>query len=413
MFIFLLALPKIISYTTTPFSESEDLSKDLVKKLRTYSLEGCVKTLVLALVLIGCLCIPGLIDAAESSSTVPSSAATTTPPLDVVTLKDGSVIYGEIVDMMDGELFIKTTFGVGDIVKVKWDSVAKLTVSHPLPFHLKEGTVLVGTAEEGEDGTMVVKAEPLAGGMIVPLNSVKSINPLIQPPVVYAGNLQGGYSQASGNSHVRNASLIGEFTGRSESLRLTILGRFIYSDDSGQLLVRNSRGTIKLDFFITKKFYWFASSYFEQDTFQDLQLRTALSSGPGYQFVDKGDYNSPLLKDLTLYAEAGLAYFNENFTTAPDKTSTRGRWAIKFNWPFWDDKVTLYHFQEGFPSLQDTNDIYITADTGVRFKIIAGFVSSFQWTIRYNSRPAAGTKDTDNMYLLTLGYAFDTSRKRS
>jgi len=331
----------------------------------------------------------------------------------MVTLKDGSVIYGEIVDMMDGELFIKTTFGVGDIVKVKWASVAKLTVSHPLPFHLKEGTVLVGTAEEGEDGTMVVKAEPLVGGMIVALSSVKSINPITQPPVVYAGNLQGGYSQASGNSHVRNASLIGEFAGRSESLRLTLLGRFIYSDDSGQLLVRNSRGTIKLDFFITKKIYWFASSYFEQDTFQDLKLRTALSSGPGYQFFDKGDSDSPLLKDLTLYAEAGLAYFNEDFRTASDKTSFRGRWAIKFNWPFLDEKITLYHFQEGFPSFQDTNDIYITADTGVRFKIINGFVSSFQWTIRYNSRPAAGTRDTDNLYLLTLGYVFDTSRKRS
>jgi len=242
---------------------------------------------------------------------------------------------------------------------------------------------------------------------------VKSINPITQPPVVYAGNLQGGYSQASGNSHVRNASLIGEFAGRSESLRLTLLGRFIYSDDSGQLLVRNSRGTIKLDFFITKKIYWFASSYFEQDTFQDLKLRTALSSGPGYQFFDKGDSDSPLLKDLTLYAEAGLAYFNEDFRTASDKTSFRGRWAIKFNWPFLDEKITLYHFQEGFPSFQDTNDIYITADTGVRFKIINGFVSSFQWTIRYNSRPAAGTRDTDNLYLLTLGYVFDTSRKRS
>jgi hypothetical protein len=115
----------------------------------------------------------------------------------VVTLKDGSVIYGEIVDMMNGELFIKTAFGVGDIVKVKWASVAKLTVTHPLPFHLKEGTVLVGTAEEGEGGTMIVKAEPLAGSLSVPLDSVISINPLVQPAVVYVGSLQGGFSKAS------------------------------------------------------------------------------------------------------------------------------------------------------------------------------------------------------------------------
>jgi hypothetical protein len=272
------------------------------------SLKPCLGKTLFSLALIGCLLAPGLAHAVDAPTAHPEAAPASTPnPVDVVTLKDGSVIYGEIVDMMNGELFIKTAFGVGDIVKVKWASVAKLTVTHPLPFHLKEGTVLVGTAEEGEGGTMIVKAEPLAGSLSVPLDSVISINPLVQPAVVYVGSLQGGFSKASGNSHVTNASLIGEFTGRSESLRLTILGRFIYSDDSGQLLVRNSRGTVKLDFFITKKLYWFASSYFEQDTFQDLKLRTAITSGPGYQFIDKGDYESPWRKDMTLYAEAGVA----------------------------------------------------------------------------------------------------------
>jgi Protein of unknown function, DUF481 len=33
-------------------------------------------------------------------------------------------------------------------------------------------------------------------------------------------------------------------------------------------------------------------------------------------------------------------------------------------------------------------------------------------TTRYNSNPAADTEKTDNLYLLTLGYNFDTTRKR-
>jgi hypothetical protein len=51
-------------------------------------------------------------------------------------------------------------------------------------------------------------------------------------------------------------------------------------------------------------------------------------------------------------------------------------------------------------------------DNGVRFKLLEGFVSSFQITTRYNSKPAAGTGDTDNLLLWTLGYGFDTTRKR-
>ena len=94
------------------------------------------------------------------------------------------------------------------------------------------------------------------------------------------------------------------------------------------LLVRNSRGTIKLDFFLTKRLYWFASAYFEQDTFQDLKLRTASATGPGFQILDRGDL-AGIFRDMTLWTEAGAAYFNEDFKLADDKSSTRARCAIK------------------------------------------------------------------------------------
>ena len=55
---------------------------------------------------------------------------------------------------------------------------------------------------------------------------------------------------------------------------------------------------------------------------------------------------------------------------------------------------------------------YMTMDTIVRFRIFEDFVSGIQVTTRYNRTPASGTGDTDNMYLWTLGYSFDTTRKR-
>lgn len=333
------------------------------------------------------------------------------PAMDVVTLKDGSVIYGEVVEMSGGLLQIKSA-SAGDIIKIKWAEVSKIKISHPIPFHLKEGTVLIGTVEESEPGSMRLKAEPMQGTLTVPMDSVASMNPVVQPPVIYTGSLNGGYSQTTGNSHLRNASLLGELVARSEQLRLSIIGRYVYGEDTGRLLVRNSRGTIKLDFFLSKRFYWFASSYFEQDTFQDLKLRTSLSTGPGYQLIEKGDYAGPWFKDLTMYAEAGAAYFNEDFNVAADKSSARSRWSVKLDWPMLDAMMTLYHYQEGFMSFKNAKDYYFTSDTGLRFKLLGGFTTGFQWTVRYNSAPAPGTSDTDNLYLITLGYAFDTSRKR-
>jgi len=345
--------------------------------------------------------------AAHAAEEVPAATA----PIDTVTLKDGSVIYGEVLEMDGGILFLKNPANPDNLIKLKWDNVTTLTVTHPIPFHLKEGTILNGTATAGADGVLVIHAEPLKGTMEVPMTDVKQVNPLVQPPVIYVGNLTGGYSQTTGNSHLRNASLIGELVARSEQLRLTMNVRYVYGDDSGSLITRNARGTIKLDFFITKKLFWFASAYFENDRFQDLKLRTALATGPGYQWIDRDDY-SGILKDMTLYTEAGLAYFNEDFNVTGDKSSVRGRISVKWNWPFFEDRITIYHFSELFPSVQNTSDVYLTMDNGVRFKLWQGFVSSFQVTTRYNSRPAPGTGDTDNLYLITLGYAFDTTRKR-
>lgn len=362
------------------------------------------------LILLASLMTPRLVAAADTPAVVDVLPPAPTP-LDVVTLKDGGVLYGEVIEMSGGVLSIKTAAAADNIVKITWASVSKLAINHPIPFHLKEGTVLIGTATEGPNGTINVRAEPLKGTIEVPMDSITALNPFIQAPVIYSGSLTGGYSQTTGNSHLKNASLLGDFVARSEQLRLSINGRYVYGDNSNTLIARNARGTIKLDFFLTKRVFWFASAYFEQDTFQDLKMRTALATGPGYQFIERGDF-SGILKDMTLYAEAGIAYFNEDFRVANDESSLRGRWSLKFNWPILDDRVTFYHFDEVYPSLQNTKNYYLTMDNGVRFKLFEGFVSGFQVTTRYNSNPAMGTGDTDNMYLWTLGYNFDTTRKR-
>jgi len=361
-------------------------------------------------ILLACLMTPRLVAATDAPAIEDAPAAPT--PLDVVTLKDGSVLYGEIIEMTDGVLYIKTTAAADNLVKIKWANVEKLAINHPIPFHLKEGSVLIGTATGGPNGTINVQTGPLKGTIEIPIDSITALDPLIQPPVIYKGTLTGGYTQASGNSHLRNASLLGDFVARSEQFRLTINGRYVYGDQDNTLTARNARGTIKMDFFVTKRFFWFVSGYFEQDTFQDLKLRTALASGPGYQFIEKGDYASRWLKDMTLYAEAGVAYFNEDFTTASDQSSPRGKWAVRLNWPILDESITFYHFQEIYPSLQNVSDYYLTMDNGVRFRIYEDFVSGIQVTTRYNSAPAQGTGTTDHLYLITLGYNFDTTRKR-
>ena len=95
--------------------------------------------------------------------------------------------------------------------------------------------MLIGTATEGPNGTINVRAALLKGTMEVPLDSITALNPIIQAPVIYSGSLTGGYKQATGNSHLRNGSLLGDFVARSEQLRLTLNDRYIYGDNVNTL----------------------------------------------------------------------------------------------------------------------------------------------------------------------------------
>lgn len=182
------------------------------------------------------------------------SGTISTPVRDVVTLKDGSVMYGEVIEMTGGLLHLKNSM-VSDIIKIKWEEISKLTVSHPIPFHLKDGSVLMGTVEESDPDMIKLKAGPTGSIMTVPMNVVTQVNPVVQAPVIYSGSLNAGYSQTAGNASLKNISVIGDFVARSEQLRLTMLGRYVYGDNNGSLITRNARGTIKLDFFITKRLF--------------------------------------------------------------------------------------------------------------------------------------------------------------
>ena len=61
--------------------------------------------------------------------------------------------------------------------------------------------------------------------------------------MIYTGNLTGAYSQTTGNSHLRNASLLGELVARSEQLRLTMNARYVYGDNANTLIARTDSST--------------------------------------------------------------------------------------------------------------------------------------------------------------------------
>ncbi len=54
-----------------------------------------------------------------------------------------------------------------------------------------------------------LKAGPIGSTMTVPMDIVTQVNPVVQPPIIYADSVNAAYSQSTGNSHLRNVTMVG------------------------------------------------------------------------------------------------------------------------------------------------------------------------------------------------------------
>lgn len=326
--------------------------------------------------------------------------------LDHVTLTNATVIVGEILEMTEGTLRIRTGVLASDPIRVPWDNVVGVKTTHPLPWVLADGTTIRGMAEEASLGELVLKTDPLGTLLPIPLASVKAINPPARKLVWYKGNINLGGDIQSGNTNFRSAHLTGEITARSEQQRLHLRGRWNYGDRDDEVITRNAFSAVKLDFFVTKRMYLYANGLFEQDTFQDLNIRSALGVGPGYQFIEQGDFSNRYLMDMEFYGEVGAAFLNEDFKQGDDQNVVTARWAAKWDWDFLP-VITFFHYHEAYPGFEEFPDLYITTEQGFRFTFFKQFIATTQVNWRFNDTPSPGFKKADTQYLLTLGYAFD------
>lgn len=345
---------------------------------------------------------PALLHAQEGASEAKKEEA---PPPDVVLTKAGSKLVGTVTTMGEGALTIKTP-STGD-VKVQWGEIESLTTNSALPFVFADGSRIVGTVTTNDQGQLVISSPNLAAPVPFALDAVESINPPKVKTTTYKLVANAGVTINDGNTDNRAGSVFSEFLMRNKRTRLLLRAAYNYAEDEDDITARNGRGSMKFDYFPTDRFFFYVSTLFENDKFQDLNLRTALSAGPGYQFIEKGDYADSPFEGLELFGEAGIAYFDEDRRRGEDQNYVSARWSVKLDWDIVPGEVSFFHFHEGFPSLENGKDLYITTEQGVRFKLMENLIAAIHVNWRWDNTPSDGFGRSDTTYMFTLGFTYD------
>jgi putative salt-induced outer membrane protein YdiY len=316
---------------------------------------------------------------------------------DEVHLKNGDRLSGEVISMKDGKLTIKTSYA-GEI-DVNWAEISNIKTDKEISVLLSDGTLLKGSPEGFEQDRMILGTSKFAEPVSFTIADVKSINPPKEPAVKIKAITNVGITRTSGNTEKNVTHFEGEFSARTEKNRYTAYGELNKTDDTGVNTEDNSLAYVKYDHFLSKKWYANSNAQFEKDVFRDLNLRSTLGIGSGYQFYETEITNLSL--------EAGINYVDEDYIDAPDLSYTSGRWGLNWNRYFYRKAFQLYHYQDGYISLENSDDMFFKSRTGIRVPLFDRLNASLQYNWDYEKSPAPGREKVDKSLIFTLGYLFE------
>jgi putative salt-induced outer membrane protein YdiY len=312
---------------------------------------------------------------------------------DEVQLKNGDRISGTIVRMGNKVLTINTPYA-GDL-SVKWEAIATISTDSSVHVGLSDDTSARGVVLPDEEGKLRLKAEKVQEPWTFDMDDVEVINP--PPDYRWTFRVNAGVDIEKGNSDSEEYHLDTQFFVRTDRSRYTIWAEFDKEYDSDDLTENSTFSVLKYDHFLAKKWYAWLGTLIETDEFKDLNLRSVVGAGPGYQF-----FESPL---RNLGVETGLVYVNEDFDEGEDQGYGACSWAFDYDQYFWDNRVQFFHWQYGLWSLSDSEDVTIYTRTGFRIPLVKGISATLQYNWDLDNSVPRGEEEIDEKFLFTIGWA--------
>jgi len=219
---------------------------------------------------------------------------------DELRLSNGDRYTGKVVALDRGTLKFDTGHGTLD---VPWADVVSLSVTSPLVLTSagREQTVTIAAAAD--------RQATIATGTVIALTDITALR-RPDAPLTITGGANAGFLSTGGNTDVNSLRLDGELVARARADRYTGSGQVNRAVDRGREIARNATGAVRYDRFVSRQLYFNASGIFTNDRFRDIDLRSAIGLGVGYQVADTAR--------AKLGVEGGYGYVDVRYATQPD-----------------------------------------------------------------------------------------------
>jgi putative salt-induced outer membrane protein YdiY len=312
-----------------------------------------------------------------------------------VVLMNGDRLTGKILEIKDSILTLQTNYS--EPIKLKFEAVQKMASSDPVLLHLASGEVIKGEITTNSMGQIVVAADSGRESVTVQLDNITALNPPPVEPVRWKGNIAIGGNWQDGNTDTMNISVGASAVRRTDNDRFLINFLYNNSEQDGVKTADNTYGQLKYDYFLNPKWYLYLTVDMLSDEFTDINLRTSVGPGVGYQIWEEDD------KALGL--EAGISYTSEDRDMGEDTDWISARIGANFHYRLFS-KVLFSDQFVIYPNLDDTGEYTLRNEAALVTDIGANWAFRLSNIWERNSDPGPLLEEDDFTWILGLQYSF-------
>jgi hypothetical protein len=321
---------------------------------------------------------------------------------DIVVMKNGDQLSGEVKKLENGLLFLDTDYVSGSI-QLDWLQVEKVESTGDFQIVLKNGEHLAGTIEKvpGED----------APGKDFEVRSGDNVRRTSGPDVIniesqkssfwrqLTGSIDFGSDFTSGNSQT---SLTSDASVSYSATKWTAGTSFTssFSGQSGGSTTNLAEVQAFGQRYLSRNSFLMALGDFMHSSQQALDLRSTLGGGYG-QYWFRTNQNQ-------LLWVAGSVYTHEDFASTanqPNDQNIEALLGIQYQLLRFD-RYNLQSQLFVFPGLSDAGRIRATTKTTFTVKLSNNFHTNFSFWDNYDSRPPSNAKGNELGISSGLGWSF-------
>ena len=318
-----------------------------------------------------------------------------TADADTIMMKNGDRLTGKVERVRDGKLEIDTPYA--GTVAVAADAIASVQTDEDVTIIKKDYSRLIGRVIGGGEGLQVQTA-PGAAVESVPAARVSALLPgrLSERDWRITGRVNVGVTDNGGNTDDRRLNGDAEVVARRDRGRWSLTARGNEATERHEDTEGNARAGLQYDRFTDERHYVYGNSTLQHDRFKDLRLLATVGGGVGLQVIERASTH--------LAVEGGLERVREDFFTGIDQRFWATRLVLRFDHWLWPDVVQLFHVDQSYIALSNIGNTFVRTQTGLRFPLQGGFVSSLQLNVDWDGDPSPGRKSVDRQLVFSLGY---------